>query len=100
MRMVRNFSAKSNGTIRIFLQVATADANEMLEMTNLGSRAKSPHIVHGGTENIVATKRDFPLETANQCLVLFYLFGTRFISHVELFISLGLASSVMMLSSG
>ena len=69
--MVWDFRAKTSCTIRTFLQVA-ADANETLEMHG-----------HGGTADITAAERDWPLETANQCLALFDFLGTCFVGHIE-----------------
>jgi hypothetical protein len=58
MRAVGHFSAETDGTGRVFLEVA-ADANQTLEVANFWGGAKSPHR-HGCTENVIGTKRDCP----------------------------------------
>jgi hypothetical protein len=81
MRVVWDLSTEADGTIRILLEIS-ADATQSFEMSFLGSRTESPHR-HGGTENIVSSEGNGPLERTDQTLVVFDFFGACFLSHIK-----------------
>jgi hypothetical protein len=75
VRAISDFGAEADGTFRAFLEV-TADTVQTIEMTiNLWDSTQSPHR-HGCTADVVAAKRDCPLERSNEALAVFDVFGT------------------------